>query len=589
MNWDFNEIENDIEQQETNIEQIEKDQEQLETRDSALKESIQKVAQDAQIAASLAEHVHENEREMQENKQRIEEAQTQIYDLQFELQQQMDEINEERSTLEMLKSIGEDVSEAEAILNDRETILHEANDRLQELADRLGISLSALEQKITAPVTQAAEHAEQHAEESTDQLIVPESAEHIAVQNSTTGLNLQMLKQTLIQKITSHPGLNEEQKKSLLDAAARNDTVNDPARSSDKKSWKPVVPNSVFAQGADDRMPGLQSETITEKTERYGLLLNNLDNDYPLIKDPVGKQIVAQLMSSDVTQFQKEVQEQLPPLLLPKTKEADQLLKQMQICQDDLKFMELARKRSKLLDEIQTANNTLKTLENYQARLQNYMGKDRKPYTLVTPDGKGIFDSYQQLIRAQGVAYPNLVINNCGVCTMVNLANQQGASYTEKSGLAMGYGNYSHEKTATGSGWTSLDQQKNILSALGFQGEMKYSGLSFDELTKEITAGHSVSINCFSKDLPEGDKIAPRSNKIFSNSKLRPAKANHAVTVAGLVKDSNGNYTGVLINDTGRAGGIHDSILYLSKDKYEDMRNNTLGFSSIVCTGRRTQ
>lgn len=179
MDWDFSEIENEIEQQEENIEQIEQKQEQIEARDSILKESIQKIAEDTEIIVHLAENVQENEREVQENKQRIEQEQLRIYDVQEGLEQQLGEINEERSVLEMLKSIGEDVSEAEEILNERENILQEANSRLQELADRLGISLAALEQEIVAPVKQAMENVEkkQPVEEKMDDHEVRMNAE----------------------------------------------------------------------------------------------------------------------------------------------------------------------------------------------------------------------------------------------------------------------------------------------------------------------------------------------------------------------------------------------------------------------------
>lgn len=53
------------------------------------------------------------------------------------------------------------------------------------------------------------------------------------------------------------------------------------------------------------------------------------------------------------------------------------------------------------------------------------------------------------------------------------------------------------------------------------------------------------------------------------------------------LKDKAGKCTGILFNDT--CGGVRKNnlIIYILKSKYEQMRSNTLNFSSIICIGKK--
>lgn len=589
MTWDFSKFENDIEQQEANVEEIEQEKEHLEEKNSVLKESIQSIANDAKLVLQLAQNEQRNEQKIQENLHRIEAEQTKIYSIQEELEQQLEEIHEERNVLESLKAIGEDVSEAESILDDRENILYEANVRLKDLADRLGMSMAELEAQIVSPVEQAMEN------ESQKQM----SAENMETSESQSSMGntvfdtmdrdskLQLMNRVATQRIESDPNLSPEQKRAMLAALARNDSVADSKDTISASGQIANVPKSIFASGANDRMPDSTNETITDKAARYVKAIDSIDKSLAMYNDPVGQRITAALMLSEAEQLQKEYEEQLPGIVSEKNKEAQVLFEQMKTSTSEGEYYELAKKRQAIQDEIKAAQSQAKTLEENKMFLKRLMGDNKDTYTITTVNGKGIFDAYQGVITQQGKAYPDKVINDCGVCSMVNLANQQGAAFTEKSGLALGYGNYAHGNTAADSGWTNLQGQKNILSALGYEGQMKVSGLTFEDLTDKISQGHGVSLNVFSDDLCSGDTIKRNSKLSFFGVKMTPTDANHAVTVAAVVKDKAGNCTGILINDTGGGAGKNNPIIYISKSKYEQMRSNTAGFSSIICTGRR--
>jgi hypothetical protein len=207
-------------------------------------------------------------------------------------------------------------------------------------------------------------------------------------------------------------------------------------------------------------------------------------------------------------------------------------------------------------------------------------------------------DSYIGQIVSQGRAYPNQIQGDCGVCSMVNLANQQGGNYTEKSGLAIGFDCYSYkdpdsvfslkkkEKRIYSNGGTSLFSQKQILNRLGYKAEMHDHGLEFDRIVSSVEQGMSVNINLCADDLQSGSKIAPRISIGKFVPRFLNEPANHAVVVAGIVKNPQGQAMGIILNDTGGHAGSTSSI-YISKDKYEDMRRYTNNFSSIVCTGKK--
>ena len=97
-----------------------------------------------------------------------------------------------------------------------------------------------------------------------------------------------------------------------------------------------------------------------------------------------------------------------------------------------------------------------------------------------------------------------------------------------------------------------------------------------------------MSVNVYGGDLNSGEKIAKRNGGflpgIFGKNKIA---ANHAVTIAGLTENSNGEAIGFFVNDTGGYGGTNNPSIYISKAKYEQMLKRTSYISSVACTGRR--
>ena len=267
----------------------------------------------------------------------------------------------------------------------------------------------------------------------------------------------------------------------------------------------------------------------------------------------------------------------------------------------DSKYRELVEN----LQNTRAQSNQLRSQRNYLESLQNEasteISDEFKGISFISPVRKSFSDTFSELINEQGAAYPDEIVNDCGVCTMGNLANQHGGKYTERSGLSTGFGEYDYIQITEDmlpdekiyalehNGLTSLDSQAKILNKMGYEAVKYENGASFDEIVDNISKGNSMSLNLYGGDLNSGSDIAKRPGRIAAalSSQQAILPANHAVTIAGLAVNPSGKPIGFFVNDTGGYGGNNNPSIFVSKAKYKQMMKRTVGISSIVCTGKK--
>ena len=267
----------------------------------------------------------------------------------------------------------------------------------------------------------------------------------------------------------------------------------------------------------------------------------------------------------------------------------------------DSKYRELVEN----LQNTRAQSNQLRSQRNYLKSLQNEasteISDEFKGISFISPVRKSFSDTFSELINEQGAAYPDEIVNDCGVCTMGNLANQHGGKYTERSGLSTGFGEYDYIQITEDmlpdekiyalehNGLTSLDSQAKILNKMGYEAVKYENGASFDEIVDNISKGNSMSLNLYGGDLNSGSDIAKRPGRIAAalSSQQAILPANHAVTIAGLAVNPSGKPIGFFVNDTGGYGGNNNPSIFVSKAKYKQMMKRTVGISSIVCTGKK--
>ena len=335
--------------------------------------------------------------------------------------------------------------------------------------------------------------------------------------------------------------------------------------------------------------------------DRYEKVRNNT----ALLNDEIGYQIAMNEMSKDlgkqVTDIDLAIAENDESV-----KVAEEALKnyssEMELSTlSDSKYRELVENLQNSKDQ----SNQLRSQKSYLESLKNEasaeVSDEFKGMSFISPIGKPFSDTFSELINEQGAAYPNEIINDCGVCTMGNLANQHGGKYTEKSGLAAGFGEYDYTQITDDmlpdekiyalkhNGLTSLDSQANILNKMGCEAVKYENGASFDDIVANISKGNSMSLNLYGRDLNSGSDIAKRPGRIAAalSSQQSALPANHAVTIAGLAINPSGKPIGFFVNDTGGYGGKNNPSIFVSKAKYTQMLRRTVGISSIVCTGKK--
>ena len=335
--------------------------------------------------------------------------------------------------------------------------------------------------------------------------------------------------------------------------------------------------------------------------DRYEKVRNNT----ALLNDEIGYQIAMNEMSKDlgkqVTDIDLAIVENDESV-----KVAEEALKnyssEMELSAlNDSKYRELVENLQNTKDQ----SNQLRSQKSYLESLKNEasaeVSDEFKGMSFISPIGKPFSDTFSELINEQGVAYPNEIINDCGVCTMGNLANQHGGKYTEKRGLAAGFGEYDYTQITDDmlpdekiyalkhNGLTSLDSQANILNKMGCEAVKYENGASFDDIVANISKGNSMSLNLYGRDLNSGSDIAKRPGRIAAalSGQQSVLPANHAVTIAGLAINPSGKPIGFFVNDTGGYGGKNNPSIFVSKAKYTQMLRRTVGISSIVCTGKK--
>ena len=250
------------------------------------------------------------------------------------------------------------------------------------------------------------------------------------------------------------------------------------------------------------------------------------------------------------------------------------------------------------LEQLQLQKGNLKKFK-YKANLK--VSDKCKGMTFKSPNGKSFYDTYSDLISQQGTVYPDEIRNDCGICAMGNLANQQGGNFTEESSLLIAKGEYDYyqitdemspkkkEFARKQNGLTSLKQRANILNKMGYEAIKYARGIRFDEIVEHISKGHSVSISLYGDDLRCGAGIVERPSilTVFFSGGEAVMAADHTVIITGVAVNPSGEPVGFFVNDTGNYGGTNNPFIFISKEKYKKMLKETPNMDAIVCTGKK--
>ena len=420
----------------------------------------------------------------------------------------------------------------------------------------------------------------------------------------------QELSKEFKENILSDPELTSEQKKLMLgsfDKVNRSD-INDKTGEVQTGNLMSDMLKPAQVDNMDSVSEMQESSSFIHAMEISNSVIDRYEkvrNNTALLNDETGYQIAMNEMRKDLEKQVADIDLAIAENDTAKMIAEENLRNyspEMEVSTlSDSKYRELVEN----LQNTRAQSNQLRSQRNYLESLQNEasteISDEFKGISFISPVRKSFSDTFSELINEQGAAYPDEIVNDCGVCTMGNLANQHGGKYTERSGLSTGFGEYDYIQITEDmlpdekiyalehNGLTSLDSQAKILNKMGYEA-MKYeNGASFDEIVDNISKGNSMSLNLYGGDLNSGSDIAKRPGRIASALSGQQAilPANHAVTIAGLAVNPSGKPIGFFVNDTGGYGGNNNPSIFVSKAKYEQMMRKTVGISSIVCTGKK--
>ena len=438
---------------------------------------------------------------------------------------------------------------------------------------------------------------------------IPQSADTVNAEMAESAFN-QELGREFEENILSDPELTPEQKELMLgnfDEANRSDISTENAEVQTGDLMSDILKPSHFddTDSVSDIQEASPFNNAMEKSNSVIDRYEKVRNNTALMNDETGYQIAMNEMSKDletqVTDIGLAISENDAAV-----KVAEEALRnyspEMETSPlNDSKYRELVENLQNTRDQ----SNRLRSKKGYLESLKNEasaeVSNEFKEMTFRSPGGKSFTDTFSELINEQGAAYPDEIVNDCGVCTMGNMANQHGGKFTEKSGLSTGFGEYSYTQITDEmspdekayaldhNGLTSLDSQANILNKMGYEAVKYENGASFDDIVDNISKGNSMSLNLYGRDLNSGSDIAKRPGRIAAalSGQQFVLPANHAVTIAGLAVNPSGKPIGFFVNDTGGYGGKNNPSIFVSKAKYDQMLKRTAGISSIVCTGKK--
>ena len=438
---------------------------------------------------------------------------------------------------------------------------------------------------------------------------IPQSADTVNAEMAESAFN-QELGREFEENILSDPELTPEQKELMLgnfDEANRSDisTENEDVQTGNLMS--DILKPSHF-DDMDSVSDIQESSPFNNAMEKSNSVIDRYEkvrNNTALMNDETGYQIAMNEMSKDLEKQATDI-----GLAISENdaavKVAEEALRnyspEMETSPlSDSKYRELVENLQNTRDQL----NQLRSKKGYLEALKNEasaeVSDEFKGMTFRSPGGKPFTETFSELINEQGAAYPNEIVNDCGVCTMGNMANQHGGKFTEKSGLSTGFGEYDYTQITDAmspdekayaldhNGLTSLDSQANILNKMGYEAVKYENGASFDDIVDHISKGDSMSLNLYGRDLNSGSDIVKRPGRIAAAlcGQQSVLPANHAVTIAGLAVNPSGKPVGFFVNDTGGYGGKNNPSIFVSKAKYDQMLKRTAGISSIVCTGKK--
>ncbi|MCI8854197.1 MAG: hypothetical protein HFI32_11985 [Lachnospiraceae bacterium] len=436
----------------------------------------------------------------------------------------------------------------------------------------------------------------------------------------------QELEQALEEEISQDLSLTEEQKEKLKDVLDRVREAGEdlkerqqkeeklqessPQEESGKESVEPAEVqekslgervNDFYADGSSQELSNDYAEQALDRGSALASRYQKVQTNTALARDTQGYQLAMNELGKDLgTEMQA-----LDQAIIQKNSEVDQAAAALRENYDATNGQanEQYRQLASNLQEAQQSVRDLKKQRAYLGDLQqeaySSVPEELRGCTFRSAGGGTFSDTYEGMITQQGAAYPDHILNDCGVCTMANLANQKGSLYTEESALAKAVGNYEYIPITEGmsreeyayalqrNGLTSISGQGRILESMGYEAELFFQGAGFDEIVDRISRGHSMSLNLYGEDLKSGETIAARQRRGWFLGDMVHAGANHAVTIAGLAEDADGTCRGFFVNDTGGYGGENNPSIYISREKYEQMLSYTDGISSVACRGRK--
>jgi hypothetical protein len=438
---------------------------------------------------------------------------------------------------------------------------------------------------------------------------ISQSADTVNAEMAEVAFNQELGKE-FEENILSDPELTPEQKELMLgnfDEANRSDISTETEDVQTGNLMSDILKPSHF-DGTDSVSDIQESSPFNNAMEKSNSVIDRYEkvrNNTALMNDETGYQIAMNEMSKDLEKQSTDID-----LAIAENdaavKVAEEALRnynpEMETSPlSDSKYRELVENLQNTRDQ----SNQLRSQKGYLESLKNEasaeVSDEFKGMTFRSPGGKPFTDTFSELINEQGAAYPDEIVNDCGVCTMGNMANQHGGKFTEKSGLSTGFGEYDYTQITDEmspdekayaldhNGLTSLDSQANILNKMGYEAVKYENGASFDDIVDNISKGNSMSLNLYGRDLNSGSDIAKRPGRIAAalSGQQSVLPANHAVTIAGLAVNPSGKPIGFFVNDTGGYGGKNNPSIFVSKTKYDQMLKRTAGISSIVCTGKK--
>ena len=235
---------------------------------------------------------------------------------------------------------------------------------------------------------------------------------------------------------------------------------------------------------------------------------------------------------------------------------------------------------------------------NIEAKIEGIKPYIKERTSFEGFDQSNFDDAYNGMItNEQG----NTVENAKGTCSINSIASscnkQFGTSFTEKEMFDKfnGEGKCTNkevtenmtpeerEKTISENGGTDYAQRAYMAKQLGLDySATNGSKVSLEKMEDSMKKGYSVNLSLKSADLQQPG-LSERSKilGVFLKSNDSKNYANHMVSVAGFSHNDQGKITGVWVNDTG--GFTNSNRVFISKEKFDQMAQNTKGFSAERC------